>query len=256
MNRPNQGASSPSSIVISALFLGVVVLVAAWGMSRAVSYLAEGGVPPWASVFVNYSTMLAVTLILVLASSMGDPSGFGFVLPRRGSYGTCVTWGLVLGVVGTVVMLLAGAGGVRVMRGLGFWQMILLVWLFASVAEEVLVRGYFQSYLEPLRGHGFTAFRMRFSVPVILSALFFSCMHLILLTTETSPAAVYLVMVFTFFLGLVAAYHRERSDSLLPPITAHISFNIGGVIGAILFVIAQIVIFGKSAAEVARIITG
>jgi membrane protease YdiL (CAAX protease family) len=256
MRRPDQGSSSPSSIIISALFLGVVALTAAWGTSRAVAYLTEGVAPPWTSIFVNYSMMLAVTLVLVLASSMGDPTGFGFVLPRRGSYGLCVTWGLVLGIAATIVMLFAGTGGVSVMGGLGFWQMVLLVWIFASVAEEVLVRGYVQGYLEPLRGYGFTVFRMRFSLPVILSALFFSCMHLILLSTSTSPMAVYFIMLFTFFLGLVAAYHREKSESLLPPIAAHIFFNVGGVVGAMLFVIAQIVIFGRTAAEVARIITG
>jgi membrane protease YdiL (CAAX protease family) len=256
MQRPSRDVPSPSSIIISALFLGIVALVAAWGTSRAVTYLTEGTSPPWVSVLVNYSTMLAVTLILVLASSLGDPSGFGFVVPRRGSYGVCVTWGLLLGVIATVVMLVSGAGSIRVMEGLGFWQMVLLVWLFASVAEEVLVRGYVQGYLEPLRGYGFHAFGMWFSVPVILSALFFSCMHLVLLTTGTGFGAIYVVMVFTFFLGLVAAYHREKSLSVLPPIAAHIAFNIGGVIGAMLFVIAQIVVFGRSAAEVARIVVG
>jgi membrane protease YdiL (CAAX protease family) len=97
---------------------------------------------------------------------------------------------------------------------------------------------------------------MRFSVPVMLSALFFSCMHLVLIATGARPMAIYVVMVFTFFLGLVAAYQREKSDSVLPPIVAHISFNVGGVIGALLFVIAQLVIFGKSAQEVAKIIVG
>ena len=256
MQRPMRAVPSPSSIVVSALFLGIVVLVAAWGTSRAVAYLTEGTSPAWMSVFVNYSTMLAVTLILVLASSMGDPSGFGFALPRRGSFAPGVRWGLLLGVAATIVALLSGAGSASVMGGLGFWQMVLLVWVFASVAEEILVRGYVQSYLEPLRAYGFSAFGVRFSVPVLLSAIFFSCMHLVLLARGTSFQAVYIIMVFTFFLGLVAAYHSEKSDSVLPPIAAHMFFNIGGVIGAILFVILQIVIFGRSAAEVARIIVG
>ena len=258
MNRPSRAVPSPSSIIISALFLGIVVLVASWGTSRAVTYLTGDDAPSWMSIFINYSTMLAVTLVLVLASSMGDPSGFGFRFPGpgRGSYGVCVNWGLLLGVVATIATLLTGSGGVRVMQGLGFWQMVLLIWLFASVAEEVLVRGYIQGYLEPLRGYGFRAFGMRFSVPVLLSALLFSLMHLVLVTTGARPMAIYVVMVFTFFLGLVAAYQREKSDSVLPPIVAHISFNVGGVIGALLFVIAQLVIFGKSAAEVAKIIVG
>jgi uncharacterized protein len=251
-----EGVSSPSSIIVSALFLGIVALAASWGMARAVTYLTGGAEPAWMDIFMNYSTMMAVTLVLVLASSLGDPSGFGFVLPRRGSYGSCVTWGLVLGVAATVVMLLTQTGGTGVMQGLSFLQILLLIWIFAAVAEEVLFRGYVQGYMEPLRGYGFRAFGLRFSLPVVVTAVFFSLMHLILLTTGAPVLAVYVTMVFTFFLGLVAGYHRERSGSVLPPITAHVSFNVGGVIGGIIFVMAQVIFFGKSAEEVARIITG
>jgi membrane protease YdiL (CAAX protease family) len=201
--------------------------------------------------------MLGVALIFVLASSMGDPSTFGFTRPRvAGGYGASITWGLTLGVIASLVNLLAGAGGIGPVQGLSFIQIVLLVWLLASVAEEVLVRGYVQSYMTPLVGHGFTVFRLRLSLPVMISALFFAAMHLVLLASGTSFLTTYLVIVFAFALGLVAAYQRERTGSILPPIAAHISFNIGGMIGGIIFVILQIALFGKSAAEVTKAIGG
>jgi membrane protease YdiL (CAAX protease family) len=253
----SRGTEDNSSIVISAIFLGMVVLFASWGSARGVQYLADGA-PAWMGLFITSAAMLAVSLVLVLASSMGDPTGFGFTRPRvRGGYGTAISWGLVLGLIASLLNLFGGAGGgLSPARGLSFLQIVLLIWLLASVAEEVLVRGYVQSYLEPLSHIGFNAFRLRFSLPVILSALFFSAMHLILLTTNTPGYTVYLIMVFTFFLGLVAAYQRERTGSVLPPIAAHISFNIGGFIGGVVYIIAQIALFGKSAAEVTRALTG
>lgn len=256
MNSANRGTGSPAAVLTSAIFLGIVVLFAAWGSSRSVDYLAPEGTPAWISVFVNYSAMLAASLVLILASSMGDPTRFGFRRAARSMYGAGVLWGLVLGAIATVVALSVGRGGVSVLGGLNLWQMVLLIWIFASVAEEILVRGYIQGYLEPLIDRGFTAFGVRISLPVLLCALFFSAMHLILLTTATPPLTVYIVMIFAFGLGLLAGYQREQTKSVIPAITAHIFFNVGGVIGGFLFVIAQIVFFQRTAAEVARMVGG
>jgi membrane protease YdiL (CAAX protease family) len=162
----------------------------------------------------------------------------------------------VLGVVASIVNLMAGAGRLGPMQGLSFLQIVLLVWLLASVAEEVLVRGYVQSYMAPLSGRGFSVFRLRISVPVIVSALFFAAMHLVLLASGTSFLTTYIVIVFAFALGLVAAYQRERTGSVLPPIAAHISFNVGGVLGGVIYVIVQIALFGKTAVEVTKAIGG
>ena len=257
MDRFNKGSDYATSLIVSAIFLGIVVLFAAWGSSRAVQYLAAEGAPEWMSMFINYAIMLAVSLILVLASSMGNPSRFGFTRPKAGGgYGAGITWGVALGVVASFVSLASRAGGMSPLKGLGFVQIVLLVWIFASVAEEVLVRGYVQSYLGALTDRGFTVFRLRISLPVILSALFFAAMHLILLTTGTSFLTTYIVVVFAFFLGLVAAYQRERTQSILPAITAHVSFNIGGAIGGVIYVILQIAVFGKTAVEVIGTLRG
>jgi len=253
----SRGNEDSTSIVISAAFLVMVALFAAWGSSSAVEYLADEGAPGWIGLFINGAAMLAVSLVLVLASSMGDPSGFGFTRPKVGAgYGAGITWGLLLGLLAAVLNLSAGGKGLAPLQGLGFLQVVLLVWLLASVAEEVLVRGYVQSYLEPLSHIGFKAFGKRFSLPVVISALFFSLMHLILLRSGMSFATVYVIMAFMFFLGLVTAYQRERSGSILPSIVTHISFNVGGFIGGIIYAIIQVAVVGRTAAEVAGALVG
>ncbi len=257
MDRFDKRTSDATSLVISAVFLGIVVLFAAWGSSRAVQNLAAEGSPEWMSVFVNYAVMLAVSLILVLASSMGDPSRFGFTRPKvGGGYRAGIIWGIILGVLASSVTLTARAGGVNPLKGLSFIQIVLLVWILASVAEEILVRGYVQSYLEPLTDRGFSVLQLRISLPVIISAVFFAVMHIILLATGTSFLTTYIIVAFAFFLGLVAAYQRERTGSILPAIAAHVSFNIGGVIGGAIYVIIQIAVFGRTAVEVTRALSG
>jgi membrane protease YdiL (CAAX protease family) len=257
MDRFDKRTSDATSLVVSAIFLGIVVLFAAWGSSRAVQYLAVEGSPEWMSVFINYAIMLAVSLILVVASSTGDPSRFGFTRPKiGGGYRAGIIWGIVLGVLASSVTLTARAGGMSPLKGLSFVQIVLLVWVLASIAEETLVRGYVQSYLEPLMDRGFSVLHLRISLPVIMSAVFFALMHIILLATGTSFLTTYIVVVFAFFLGLVAAYQRERTGSILPAIAAHVSFNIGGVIGGAICVILQIAVFGKTAVEVTRALSG
>jgi len=257
MDRFDKRTSDATSLVVSAVFLGIVVLFAAWGSSRAVQNLAAEGSPEWMSVFVNYAIMLAVSLILVLASSTGDPSRFGFTRPKvGGGYRAGIIWGIILGALASSVTLTARAGGVNPLKGLSFVQIVLLVWILASVAEEILVRGYVQSYLEPLTDRGFSVFRLRISLPVIISAVFFAVMHIILLATGTSFLTTYIIVAFAFFLGLVAAYQRERTGSILPAIAAHVSFNIGGVIGGAIYVIIQIAVFGRTAVEVTRALSG
>jgi membrane protease YdiL (CAAX protease family) len=257
MDRFTKSTDDGASLVISAIFLGIVTLCAGWGAARAVEFHAMQGLPQWTAIFINYAIMLGVALIFVLASSMGDPSSFGFTRPRMaGGYGASITWGVTLGVVAAIVNLVAGAGPIGSLQGLSFLQIVLLVWLLASVAEEVLVRGFIQSYMTPLVGRSFTVLRLRLSLPVTLSALFFAAMHLILLTRNTSPLTTFIMVVFALGLGLVAAYQRERTGSILPPIAAHISFNIGGLIGGVIFVIIQIALFGKSAVEVTKAIGG
>jgi len=257
MDRLNGKAVDTPALLVSAIFLGIVVLAASWGAGWVVKHFSAEATPEWMSVFVEYMAMLAVALILVLASSMGDPESFGFIRPRvTGGYGTGITWGLALGALASIIALASGAGRMPLLERLSLGQMVLLIWLLASVAEEVFVRGYVQSYLEPLKHRGLKLFKWSFSVPVIVSALFFSAMHLILLTTGMAFLAIYIVLVFTFFLGIAAAKQRERSGSVLPAITTHISFNVGGLIGGMIYVIVQVAIVGRSAVEITRALGG
>ena len=81
MNGLSGRAVDVPTLVVSAIFLGVIVLAASWGAAWGVDHYAASGTPEWMSVFVEYMAMLAVALILVLASSMGDPASFGFRKP-------------------------------------------------------------------------------------------------------------------------------------------------------------------------------
>ena len=107
-----------------------------------------------------------------------------------------------------------------------FW-----VWIVSSVSEEIFVRGWFQSTLAQ-RGVGQRA-------AVLLSGALFGAMHLSLLRADVEPASVAVIVTFTFLLGLVCAYVRATRDSLVPAILAHVGFNVGGLVGGAMVMIAR-----------------
>jgi hypothetical protein len=110
-----------------------------------------------------------------------------------------------------------------------FWQIVVGVWIVASTTEEIVVRGLFQSYLEPLSSVRLAAGRLAVSLPVVAGALLFAAMHLPLLALGIDPVLGAEILVMTLALGLIAGHFREVTGSLLPAIVAHSFANITGM---------------------------
>ena len=106
-------------------------------------------------------------------------------------------------------------------------QLVVFVWVYASISEELLTRGLLQTLLSGNPRGGAPAPR-RLSMPVLVSGLFFGSMHIVLVKSM-GPAAVPVILM-AVFLGLIAARYRERTGSLLPAIIVHALFNIGGLL--------------------------
>ena len=111
----------------------------------------------------------------------------------------------------------------------GLLSMIISVWIYASVIEEVFYRGLCQSLLERWRQYSFPFFRVRISLPVILLALAFGLGHLCL-SCMFSGIFLWQIIVSCTALGLIAGYYREKTGSLIPAIVAHSTANIVGCI--------------------------
>lgn len=113
-------------------------------------------------------------------------------------------------------------------------SIILTVWIYASICEEIFMRGLLQSWLSPLAAYRIRLLhRWPLSVPVLLSALFFGAMHVVLwpeMGVETLA-----VMFMAFVLGVIAGYYREKTGSLIPAILIHAFFDIGGTVPLWLF---------------------
>ena len=185
---------------------------------------------PWVSQAVLKPLLIAISFGLMY--TMRRPfADFGF----RRATGKSKRWiaaGVALGALATMVVLLLGLEGLqKVMKGYPFWAVVVWVWIGSSVGEEIFVRGWFQSTLV-MRG-------VQQRAAVILSGALFGAMHLSLLVAGGEAASVAVIVTATFLLGLICAHLRATRDSLIPATLAHIGFNVGGLLGGIVVVVAR-----------------
>lgn len=175
--------------------------------------------------FVTHTVMLLLSLILMWVFSKGHLERYGLT---RGTYKfspAILLWVLPTAVLTGMAAFASpvDAGNVN-FSGLAGLQHVIFVWIYASIAEELLTRGLLQTMLNI--GERSDALTGKFSMPVILSALFFGAMHLVLLKSM-GPAAVP-VIVLAVLLGLGAGRYRQATGSVVPAIIVHMLFNIGG----------------------------
>ncbi|MGI6313400.1 MAG: CPBP family intramembrane glutamic endopeptidase [Candidatus Cryptobacteroides sp.] len=113
-------------------------------------------------------------------------------------------------------------------------QFFLFVFICASVAEELLFRGFLQNILKPLQNKGIKLFKRHISLPVIISALAFSLAHLCLIASGAGAYFLFRTLTFTFVLGLIAGYYQEKYDNNAYAIIVHMSGNLMGLIASIM----------------------
>jgi len=115
-------------------------------------------------------------------------------------------------------------------------QVLLFVFLLASIGEELLWRGFFQNALYPLKEKGFTLFKVRFSLPVILGGIFFGLGHLILLSRGLRLPFVIITGMVVFsstLIGITAGYFQEKHDNFAFAVIVHSAANIPAVLFAL-----------------------
>ena len=111
-------------------------------------------------------------------------------------------------------------------------QTFLFIFIYASLAEEMLLRGFLQNILSPLSVRGIRVFRQKLSLPVIISAVVFGLIHLILLTTGASGLFVTRIVIFTTVLGLFAGYYQEKHNNFTHAVIVHMAGNLMGLVAA------------------------
>jgi len=188
-----------------------------------------------------FKTILALLSIFVMLLIPGRTlSDFGLCLPRRTNYLKLIglTFAVTLG--GLIIFaplymgFLSHLFGVKMQGGFDMggsvWVMIIGIWFWSSVTEEIFNRGLLQTLLQGLEKHRF----LGLSFTVWISALLFGAAHLTVFKISSSPFFVMMIVSTAFTMGLLASWYREKTGSILPAILVHIMANVAGSLPSML----------------------
>jgi membrane protease YdiL (CAAX protease family) len=191
-------------------------------------------------------TLLVVFVVLGVAFDRGRSwSDYGFRAPvRRTAWWRVIGVGGLLGALAAAAILLTPAQGMtRFLGSFGFLGLVLSIWLYSSVTEEVFVRGWFQTVAD--RGQRVSFAGRSVGGSVLASALLFGSLHLSLLSMGSDALTVVIIVTATTLLGLAAARFREQYQSVVPSVVTHISFNVGGFVAGVIINTVSMVATGK-----------
>ena len=221
--------------IIIAILLGLFVLSVGSVIAMLIpNLLILVKTKSWLGAFINHTAMLVFSIIIMLLLSKGKISTYGFKIVRDIQLKQIILLSLGIGISVNLIQPFLPGEGLTFIGEFSFLQIVIFIWIYASICEEILTRGLIQGYLTPLTKYGFTVFKLRISVPVLVSALFFASMHIMLLIMGIEISTVLTIVLSAFILGIIAGYYREKTESLIPAIIVHMLFNIGGYVGAFL----------------------
>jgi membrane protease YdiL (CAAX protease family) len=121
-------------------------------------------------------------------------------------------------------------------------QIVVIVWLGSSLAEEIYVRGLVQSWMADCENR--TAVPSPFEPAIVSSALLFASMHVPLLWSAAGVKGGLPIVAATLVVGWACAVLRARCWSLWPAIACHVLGNVAGLPGGIFGVILYRLIHG------------
>lgn len=102
--------------------------------------------------------------------------------------------------------------------------------LLPSLSEEIFIRGFIQSFLNPLKHLSFNGFKLRISLPVLMSMMYFIILHFGVFTNLNSTMYYLFYFLSIAFIGFLAAIYREKTDSIIPGFIIHLIVNVFSVI--------------------------
>lgn len=230
--------------VLMAITMGVIVLF----ISSELGTFVTSEIKNYADLNFYTSTtvmkifMLVFSLILILIVNKGSLKDYGFNKPEKIKI-------IRLILISTAIIVAAGLVGNALFIGFlknlfpqensgmefpkvgSIVEMILTIWIWSSICEEVLTRGLIQSFMK----YQTSIKLLKLSLPVWISGIFFGMMHVSLLKMNMDIWFVSFIVFNTTTVGLLAAYYREKTKSIYPAIFIHFLANVIGSLPVIIF---------------------
>mgnify|MGYP006303331837 CR=1 FL=1 len=222
----------------NALFWGIIITVFIAILSTWVSRLINIKTEFIPNSLVTHSIMLILSVSAVFW--LKKYVNYHISIPNLRSTIKPVIFGFLVSLIGTMITMsiimsnkeINGTELSMPTSKMSVLQIFIFVFLYASLAEEMLYRGFLQNFLEPLKEKGIRVLNRKISVPVIISAVLFGISHLVLLKPGENIYFVFGIIITSIFIGIIAGYYQEKNNNNFYAIITHMSANVVGLIGA------------------------
>ena len=181
-------------------------------------------------LIANHAVMLLIAVALIAWFSRGNFSEYGLQWPKHRHYvPSALLWGAAFGLLMTVVDYFP-----QILRHIpppdnlaltprNIGALVFFEWIFVGPTEEIPFRGLLQTFLMQHTSGRVRFWKYEMHVAGVVLALLFALAHLTSFWTENFWIALG-QQIYAFALGILYAYWREKSGSLLAPIIGH---NVG-----------------------------
>ena len=201
---------------IQAFGIGIGLFLAVYIPAFVTTALVRPRVEIAIPLIIAITSLVAFTLVLLLARPPAGIAEFGFRIPNTRYLATGTVLGLTLGLAVAFLSHLFPSKPPFDVSRFAPWMIGLYFIIGSPIQEEIIFRGLIQSMLERRWMITFSVFGGSLSDAVAFTAALFGIIHL---------EAGALVAIGAIVLGLVAGELRRRSGSLLPAIIVHALFN-------------------------------
>jgi membrane protease YdiL (CAAX protease family) len=217
------------------IIYGLIITIGIFAIATLLGSKLEMNIDFFPKSFGTHSVMLILSVLVIYVMRVNV--NYKISLPQLRTIAKPIIFGVLTTIVVNILMTIVTVifkGDVEshpAMTEMNTMQIFLFIFIYASIAEELLFRGFLQNILQPLSNSGITVFRRKLTLPVMISALAFGLGHLILISTGAGVLFLLRIVVFTTILGLFAGYYQEKYNNNAYAIIVHMAGNLVGVIG-------------------------
>ncbi len=218
---------------------GIILIIVAYQIvfcisKKLVKSKGESMDPPkemWRSSIIVSPIITLFATAFIAVASWGNFAEWGFAFPTGDVVRTVIVVGFLAAIPACILEDLSKTSETR-FNGIVSMDSLpayfLLVILFASLAEELLFRGFLQQFIDKAFLISMDVNGSIITSGVIVSAFLFGLVHAVPAKMMGRKAPH--LMLGAFLLGLTAGVGLSSSGSILVPIIIHMEFNIVGVI--------------------------
>jgi membrane protease YdiL (CAAX protease family) len=113
-------------------------------------------------------------------------------------------------------------------------QVLIFVFFYASLAEELLFRGFLLNFLNNHIKHSFSFFKWNIKLSILISGFMFGLAHLILMKYHVGVNFLITVVILTTILGIIAGIYQEKYKNTFFAVIVHMGANLLALLGSII----------------------